>query len=70
MIEVSPYGFNESLVKVGVCEDRNTAIDYLMGNIAEFVNNNFPFQGAPERQYMPQTDAKAIKVAKEGQTNI
>lgn len=60
----------KSLVKVGVCEDRNSAIDYIVGNALKLKRDNYPFPGAPDREFMPQTDEKAIKIAQEGQTNI
>lgn len=60
----------KSLVKVGVCEDRDSAIDYIVDNVMRLKKNNYPFPGAPDREFMPQTDEKAIKIAQEGQTNI
>lgn len=60
----------QSLVDVGVCDDRESAIDYILGNIKQLKSDNPPFAGAPEREYMPQTNEKAIRIAKEGQTNI
>jgi hypothetical protein len=60
----------ESLVKVGVCEDRDSAIDYITGNVMKLKRENYPFPGAPDREYMPQTDKKALTIAEEGQTNI
>ncbi len=60
-----------SLVDVGVCEDRDSAIEYIMDNIARLQDENFPFSPkAPKREYMPQTNEKAIDIAEEGQTNI
>jgi len=61
----------DSLIDVGVCTDRDSAIEYLMDNIARLQDENFPFSPkAPKREYMPQTDEKAIDIAEEGQTNI
>jgi len=60
----------KSLAKIGVCTDRNSAIDYISKNIAQLKSDNPPFANAPEREYMPQTNEKAIKIAQEGQTNI
>jgi hypothetical protein len=60
----------KSLVKVGVCNDRDGAIDYIMDNIDQLRADNPPFANAPDREYMPQTDEKSIKIAEEGQTNI
>ena len=60
----------KSLVKVGVCEDRDSAIDYILDNIDTLKYDNPPFANAPEREFMPQTDEKSIKIAEEGQTNI
>ena len=60
----------KSLVKVGVCEDRDSAIDYIVDNVMRLKKKNYPFPGAPDREFMPQTDEKAIKIAQEGQTNI
>jgi len=60
----------QSLVEQGVCEDRDSAIEYILGNIMDLKADNPPFASAPERQYMPQTNEKSIKIAQEGQTNI
>ena len=60
----------KSLVKVGVCEDKESAIDYIVNNVMELKKDNYPFPNAPDREYMPQTDEKSIEVAQEGQTNI
>lgn len=60
----------KSLVKVGVAEDRDSAIDYILDNIAQLKDENKPYGNAPAREYMPQTDEKSIKIAEEGQTNI
>lgn len=61
----------ESLIDVGVAEDRDSAIDYILDNIAQFKQDNPPFSAdAPEREFMPQTSEKSIKIAEEGQTNI
>lgn len=60
----------QSLVNVGVCDDRDGAIDYIMDNIDQLKADNPPFANAPEREYMPQTNDKSIKIAEEGQTNI
>lgn len=59
-----------SLVKQGVCEDRDTAIDYIVDNAMQLKYDNPPFANAPEREYMPQTDKKSIDIARRGQTNI
>ena len=58
------------MVKVGVAEDRDSAIDYIVDNVMTLKADNPPFANAPDREYMPQTDEKSIKVAEEGQTNI
>jgi len=60
----------KSLVKVGVAEDRNSAIDYILDNIDQLKDENKPYGDAPAREYMPQTNEKSIKIAEEGQTNI
>ena len=61
----------ESLADAGVCDDRDSAIAYIMDNIARLQEENFPFSPkAPKREYMPQTNEKAIDIAEEGQTNI
>lgn len=60
----------KSLVKVGVCEDRDSAIDYILDNALKLKTDNPPFANAPDREYMPQTNEKSIKIAEEGQTNI
>lgn len=60
----------KSLVEVGVCDDRDSAIDYIVGNVMDLKRDNFPFKGAPDREFMPQTDKKSIEIAEEGQTNI
>ena len=60
----------KSLVKVGVCDDRDSAIEYITNNALRLKKSNYPFPGAPDREFMPQTDKKSIEVAKEGQTNI
>lgn len=60
----------QSLVNVGVCEDRDGAIDYILDNINQLRYDNPPFANAPDREYMPQTDEESIEIAKEGQTNI
>ena len=60
----------KSLVTVGVAEDRDSAIDYIVDNVMTLKADNPPFANAPDREYMPQTDEKSIKVAEEGQTNI
>jgi len=60
----------KSMVKVGVCEDRDSAIDYIVGNAMRLKKKNYPFPGAPDREFMPQTDKKSLEIAKEGQTNI
>ena len=60
----------QSLIKQEVCEDRDSAIEYILGNIKELRNDNPPFANAPEREYMPQTNEKSIEIAEEGQTDI
>lgn len=60
----------KSLVKVGVCDDRDSAIGYILDNVMKLKSDNPPFANAPDREYMPQTDEKSIKIAEEGQTNI
>ena len=60
----------KSLVKVGVAEDRDSAIDYILDNIDQLKDENKPYGDAPAREYMPQTNEKSIKIAEEGQTNI
>lgn len=60
----------KSLVKVGVAKDRDSAIDYILDNIAQLQDENKPYGDAPAREYMPQTNEKSIKIAEEGQTNI
>jgi hypothetical protein len=60
----------KSLVNVGVAEDRDSAIDYILDNIDQLKDENKPYGDAPAREYMPQTDEKSIKIAEEGQTNI
>lgn len=60
----------KSLVEVGVCEDRESAIEYITNNALTLKRDNFPPTNAPDREYMPQTDDKSIEVAKKGQTNI
>lgn len=60
----------KSLVKVGVCEDRDSVVEYITNNALQLKKKNYPFPGAPDREFMPQTDKKSIEIAKEGQTNI
>lgn len=60
----------KSLVNVGVAEDRDSAIDYILDNIDQLKDENKPYGDAPAREYMPQTNDKSIKIAEEGQTNI
>lgn len=60
----------KSLVKQGVCDDRESAIDYITNNAMELKENNPHFIDAPEREYMPQTDNESIDIAKAGQTNL
>lgn len=60
----------KSLVKQGVCKDRESAIDYILDNIMDLKSDNPPFASAPEREYMPQTNEKSVEIAQEGQTNI
>jgi len=60
----------KSLVDVGVCEDRDSAIDYIVDNALTLKADNPPFANAPDREYMPQTDEKSVEIAEEGQTNI
>jgi len=60
----------KSLVKVGVCKDRDSAIDYILDNVMLLKADNPPFANAPDREYMPQTNEKSVKIAEEGQTNI
>lgn len=60
----------KSLVEAGVCKDREGAVDYITGNAMDLKNDNPPFANAPEREFMPQTNEKSIKIAEEGQTNI
>ena len=60
----------QSLSKVGVCNDRESAIDYILDNVMTLKADNPPFANAPEREYMPQTDEQSIEVAQEGQTDI
>ena len=60
----------QSLVNHDVCDDRDTAIEYLTLNALQLKNENLPFAGAPEREYMPQTDPDSIDVAEQGQTDI
>lgn len=60
----------QSLVDIGVCEDRDSAIEYILGNVMQLKADNPPFANAPEREYMPQTNEKSIEIAEEGQTNI
>lgn len=60
----------KSLVNVGVADDRDSAIDYILDNIDQLKDENKPYGDAPAREYMPQTDEKSIEIAEEGQTNI
>lgn len=60
----------KSLVNVGVAEDRDSAIDYILDNISQLKDENKPYGDAPAREYMPQTNEKSIRIAEEGQTNI
>lgn len=59
-----------SLVDQGVCEDRESAIEYILGNVMLLKADNPPFASAPEREYMPQTNEKSVEIARSGQTNI
>lgn len=59
-----------SLVEVGVCTDRDSAIDYILDNIQTLKYDNPPFANAPEREFMPQTDDETVDLAEKGQTNI
>lgn len=59
-----------SLVTAGVCTDKDSAIKYLTANAMKLKADNPPFSGAPDREYMPQTNEKTVQVAQEGQTNI
>ena len=54
----------------GVCEDRDSAIEYILENVMELRRDNPPFANALDREYMPQTNEKSIEIAEEGQTNI
>lgn len=60
----------QGLKKQGVCEDRESAIEYIVENVMQLKENNAPDSDAPERQYMPQINDQAQDVAEEGQTNI
>ena len=60
----------QSLVDEGVCEDRESAIEYIVDNVMQLKKNNAPDSDAPERQYMPQINDQAQGIAEEGQTNI
>ena len=60
----------KSLVKLGVAKDKKSAINYITENAMTLKTDNVPLASAPDREYMPQTDAKTVKVAEQGQTNI
>lgn len=51
-------------------EDWESAVEYLLDNIDMLKKDNYPIQGAPDRDAMPQTTPEAIEVMEEGQTNI
>ena len=60
----------QSLAEHNVCDSRDSAIEYLTLNSLQLKNENPPFSGAPDREYMPQTDTESISVADAGQTDI
>lgn len=60
----------ESLIKVGVANDEEGVIDYILQNCMALQRNNRPDSNAPEREYMPQTDEKSINIAKQGMSEI
>ena len=51
-------------------EDWDSAVEYLLDNIALLKSDNYPISNAPDRDAMPQTTPEAIEVMEEGQTNI
>lgn len=60
----------ESLIKVGVADDEEGVINYILKNCIALQHNNRPDSNAPEREYMPQTDEKSINIAKQGMSEI
>lgn len=58
------------LIDVGVCDDKESAVDYILENIKLLQYDNPPFANAPAREYMPQTDKKSVEIARKGQTDI
>lgn len=60
----------KSLVKAGVAEDRDSAIDYIVGNAMQLQKKVKPIAGAPDRVDMPQTDPAVIKRAAKSLTDM
>lgn len=60
----------KSMVKAGVGEDRESVIEYITKNAMTLKRENKPYGDAPDREFMPQTNDKSIKIAELGQTDI
>lgn len=59
-----------SLIKVGVAEDRESAIAYIVNNAMILQTKIRPASGAPDRVDMPQTDPNVIKKAAAGLSDM
>lgn len=53
----------QSLVKAGVAEDKESAINYIVNNALTLQESIVPAKGAPDRVDMPQTNEAVIKRA-------
>ena len=60
----------QSLVKVGVATDKDSAVEYLVKNLMLMKEKNKPAPGAPDRKFMPQTDNKVPARMAQGITDM
>lgn len=60
----------QSLIKLNIVKDKESAIDYILKNTLMLKADNPPIAGAPDRDIMPQTDEKSVNIMMQGSTNI
>lgn len=60
----------KSLVKAGVAEDKESAIEYIVKNAMQLQKKVKPIPGAPDRVDMPQTTEQVVKRAAKSMTDM
>jgi len=60
----------QAFIKETNCENKDDVVEYLTANGMNLKKNNPPYNDAPERSDMPQTDEKSLDVMSKGVTNI